>query len=311
MQRHRSCNNAWLEDEGNMRSCSTGQTATIKPFLEQYNIALETNSDLGDGSFSQVFRGTRISRHNQLKPCAIKVIDRMRLDANMRDKFLPRELSILRETKHTNIIRMHTILHCDIDDSDKVLIVTDLADGGDLLNYVMEFKQIKGNRAKKLFFDLSRAMSYIHAKGIAHRDLKGENVLLRLGASGKPDKALLTDFGFARKIDDAERSTTFCGSFAYVPPEVLSNEPYRPMLADCWSMGVILFIMLCAFMPFDIKDVAALIKRQKEGKLHFYHMTDRIPQSAVELLEKLMHPDPDQRLLPDQVKSTRWINETD
>ena len=54
---------------------------------------------------------------------------------------------------------------------------------------------------------------------------------------GKPDKAMLTDFGFARKISGDERSTTFCGSFAYVPPEVLSNEPYRPMLADCWSMG--------------------------------------------------------------------------
>lgn len=78
MQRHHSCSastNAWLEDEGNMRHsmpCTSSQMAILKPFLAEYDIALEINSDLGDGSFSEVYRGTRISRNNQLKPCAIK-----------------------------------------------------------------------------------------------------------------------------------------------------------------------------------------------------------------------------------------------
>ena len=79
---------------------------------------------------------------------------------------------------------------------------------------------------------------------------------------GKPDKALLTDFGFARKIDDTERSTTFCGSFAYVPPEVLSNEPYRPMLADCWSMGG----GLNSFFTSRKNDVELILHRS-----HFCH----------------------------------------
>lgn len=91
----------------------------------------------------------------------------------------------------------------------------------------------------------------------------------------KPDKAVITDFGFARRVDPDSRSTTFCGSTAYVPPEILENTPYQPFISDCWSLGVILYIMICAFMPYDTKDTRKMIKSQR-GKMNFYHMQGQI-----------------------------------
>jgi len=206
------------------------QIVLHKEFLGEngYTISLSKDKDevLGLGTFSQVYRGKRIKKNS--KKCAIKVIDRAKLAANMKNKFLPRELSILGQIRHSNIIRLHDILKYDKHLIDKVFIITDLAEGGDLLDYIMSFKRIRENRAKKLFSDLAKAVNYLHSKSISHRDLKGENVLLKMGPSGKPEKVLLTDFGFARKMETfEERSSTFCGSTAYVPPEILENNPYR------------------------------------------------------------------------------------
>jgi serine kinase len=301
-----------LKEDGNQR-CQTEiqfQFRIIQKFLRENGYSLDLprgNSDdaLGFGTFSKVYRGKRIKKN--CKKCAIKVIDRAKLAANMKNKFLPRELSVLEEIKHSNIIRLHDILKYDKHQIDKVFIITDLAEGGDLLDYIMSYKRIRESRAKKLFSDLARAVSYLHSKSISHRDIKGENILLKVGSTGKPEKVLLTDFGFARKMEtESERSLTYCGSTAYVPPEILENNPYRPMRADCWSMGVILYIMLCAFMPFDTNDVRHMIKRQK-SELEFYHMSNKLSTEAEALICGLMNPDTELRLSALAVLESSWI----
>ena len=100
----------------------------------------------------------------------------------------------------------------------------------------------------------------------------------------KPEKAYLTDFGFARKMNsNFERSSTFCGSTAYVSPEILENFPYLPLKSDCWSMGVILYIMLCAFMPYDTQNVRKMISQQKQS-VEFYHMKGKLARTVEALI---------------------------
>ena len=85
-----------------------------------------------------------------------------------------------------------------------------------------------------------------------------------------------------------QKSTTFCGSTAYVSPEILENLPYEPLVSDCWSMGVILYIMLCAFMPYDTQNVRKMIMQQKQS-VDFYHMKGELSSTVESLIRFVFH----------------------
>ncbi|CAG5088678.1 Oidioi.mRNA.OKI2018_I69.PAR.g11929.t1.cds [Oikopleura dioica] len=287
------------------------KAAQIRKFLESRGIIIEnTRKSLGEGSFSKVYKAVRnrTSEMGDVKtPVAVKIIDRANLAENMREHFLPRELEIIRAVRHSNICRLHFIMSMTDKNTDKIFIISDLYGGGDLLDYIMAKGKFSEPRCRKLFKDITRAVAYLHKNGIAHRDLKGENVLLRFNEKEKPDKAVITDFGFARRVDPQTRSSTFCGSTAYVPPEILENTPYHPFISDCWSLGVILYIMICAFMPYDTKDTRKMIKCQR-GKMNFYHMQGQIMPVIENLICRLMNPDINTRITAEKALESPWLN---
>jgi serine kinase len=193
---------------------------------------------LGHGSYATV-KAAHSHKHRTL--VAIKIISKKKAPQDFLDKFLPRELDIVKTLKHPCLICFLQ----SIETTNRVYLVMELATGGDLLEVIRKNGHIKEPQAGRWFNQLTDGMSYCHRKGVVHRDLKCENLLL-----DKKNNLKITDFGFAKCFDtqmkngQKEMSETYCGSYAYAPPEILKGTPYEPQIADIWSMGVILFTMV-------------------------------------------------------------------
>ncbi|NXG52759.1 TSSK1 kinase, partial [Psilopogon haemacephalus] len=213
---------------------------------------------IGEGSYGKVK-----SAYCERFKCnvAVKIIDKKNIPTAFKQRFLPRELKVLRRLNHPSIIRTHEVFE---EAAGKVYIVMELAEKGDLLNYIRLTGAIKEEVACSKFQQLASAIKYCHDLEVVHRDLKCENVLLDEDLHFK-----LSDFGFSRSLSRDENgniilSQTFCGSAAYTAPEVLEGIPYDPRAADIWSLGVILYTMVYALMPFNDSNVKKMIFLQKK-----------------------------------------------
>ncbi|UYV74271.1 hypothetical protein LAZ67_11002760 [Cordylochernes scorpioides] len=215
---------------------------------------------IGEGSYCKV----RIAEKSGQRT-AVKIISRQKASTEYWKRFLPRELSILSELDHPNIIRIYRVLET----AEIVFIFMDYAERGDLLDCIRRNGRLPEASVRRYFTQLVRAVQYLHSKQITHRDLKCENVLIT-----QDDNIKLTDFGFSRKCVDPETgrrvlSQTFCGSTAYAAPEVLQGMSYNPMMYDVWSLGCILFIMLTGTMPFDDSNLKKMIRHQLEKRFKY------------------------------------------
>ncbi|NXG36842.1 TSSK1 kinase, partial [Dromaius novaehollandiae] len=213
---------------------------------------------LGEGTYGKV----KAAYSNKLKRnVAIKIIDKRKTPQDFLEKFLPREIAVLKRMSHPSVVRTHEIFETFVG---KVYIVMELGEKGDLLDYLKGTGAMKEDVAQKKFQQLASAIKYCHDMDLAHRDLKCENILLDKDLNIK-----LSDFGFSRPLNRDENgkitlSKTFCGSAAYAAPEVLQGIPCNPKICDIWSLGVILYVMVCALMPFDDSNIKKMISIQKE-----------------------------------------------
>lgn len=142
---------------------------------------------------------------------------------------------------------------------------------------------------------------------IAHRDMKCENVLLTSNFNVK-----LADFGFARYVIDNRGkrvlSDTYCGSLSYAAPEILRASPYNPKIADLWSLGVILYILLNKSMPFDDTDIKRLYEQQTNRKWKFRSkIAETLSEQVKKLVTRLLEPDVSKRWKLDQILHSEWI----
>jgi len=210
---------------------------------------------LGEGSYSKVKAARWQPPGSSQDSCmvALKIINRSTAPSEFLDKFWPRERSIMEKMNHKNVVKMIEVFS----EGNKVYMALEKASRGDLLDYVRLKGPLKDSEARVYFNDLCNGIQYVHELGIVHRDLKCENLLLF-------DRNVLkiADFGFARKILPSELSSTFCGSAAYAAPELLKGEPYEGAIADYWSIGVILYIMVCSRMPYSDGSISQLVEQQ-------------------------------------------------
>ena len=167
---------------------------------------------IGRGTYAVVKTGhsSHLNKH-----VAIKIIDYGKIPSDVKRKFLPRELKITYHINHDNIVKCHDIMKI----RDKIYIVLDMMGKGDLLSFVKSQTFIEEESAKTLSKDIISAVMYLHSSGIAHRDLKLENILLDCNFVPK-----VSDFGFARFHNSCNLSKTYCGSTAYAPIEILSGK---------------------------------------------------------------------------------------
>uniref|UniRef100_A0A182QVG3 Protein kinase domain-containing protein n=1 Tax=Anopheles farauti TaxID=69004 RepID=A0A182QVG3_9DIPT len=205
---------------------------------------------IGKGAFSIVKKAywSKANVH-----VAIKIMSKNSTSESFLKKYVPRELDIIRHVRHDNVIRYFELIETTM----KYYIVMEYAEQGSFLELLRKKGRVGETRARKYYGELLSAVEYLHSNGIAHRDIKCENVTL-----DAQDRVRLIDFGFARRLWEAGKtpsntqmkpsfSRTFCGSHAYASPELLHLEAYDPFPADIWACGVVLYALLFAKLPFE------------------------------------------------------------
>ncbi|XP_074062546.1 testis-specific serine/threonine-protein kinase 1-like [Macrotis lagotis] len=258
--------------------------------------------NLGEGSYAKV----KSAYSERLKfNVAVKIIDRRKAPTDFLEKFLPREIEILAMLNHRSIVKTYEIFETS---DGKVYIIMELGVQGDLLEFIKTRGALHEDDARKKFHQLSSAVKYCHDLDVVHRDLKCENLLL-----DKDYNIKLSDFGFSKRCvrDDSGRimlSKTFCGSAAYAAPEVLQGIPYQPKVYDIWSLGVILYIMVCGSMPYDDSNIKKMLRIQKEHRVNFPR-SKHLTGECKDLIYRMLQPDVNRRLHIDEILNHCWVQQ--
>ncbi|KAJ3727325.1 CAMK/CAMKL/Kin4 protein kinase [Lentinula guzmanii] len=257
---------------------------------------------LGEGEFGKVKLGLHSTWGEEV---AVKLIRRGNVDSAVRMSKVEREIEVLRNLKHPNIVRLY-----DVIETDKYIgIIIEYASGGELFDHILAHRYLRERDAAKLFSQLISGVWYIHQKKIVHRDLKLENLLL-----DRHRNVIITDFGFANRFEHRadDLMQTSCGSPCYAAPElVISEGLYVGSAVDIWSCGVILYAMLAGYLPFDDDpanpdgdNINLLYKYIVNTPLSF---PDYISESARDLLCMMLVPDPSRRASLEHVMQHPWL----
>ncbi|CAG8495085.1 417_t:CDS:2 [Ambispora gerdemannii] len=267
---------------------------------------------IGNGSFSEVKLAI------DLKTCdkvALKMIPTKGIEDNDRIKASAlREVELLKFMNHPNVVHLHDT----IDTSTHLCLVMEYVAGGELFDYVSDYyEQTSETDAKRIFLQLVNVVAYLHDNNIVHRDLKLENILLtERGPSLTGPIIKLTDFGLARTIDPSSPIlTTRCGSEEYAAPELLLSGAYDGRQTDIWSLGIILYVLLVGYLPFDLEpgQRRRFISKIAQADYEFPKSekeTGRrstISAEAKDLVKIILQSNPKKRATLDQIRQHPWL----
>jgi len=253
--------------------------------------------ELGRGTFSVVREATR---NSDGKRFAVKCINRKGLTKED-EEALVAEVEILRTIDHPNILNLLDVYS----EESSYYLVTELLEGGELFDRIIEKEYYPEKEARDLVKLLLEAMAYCHSKNIAHRDLKPENLLL----TSKTDDASIKigDFGFAKAYSGGSELQTACGTPGYVAPEILEGKPYDSKV-DVWSIGIITYTLLCGYPPFHDDVHTKLFQMIKKGEFEFDSpYWDEVSQSPRDFISKMLITDPSKRPTCDELLTDSWI----
>ncbi|XP_019903808.1 ribosomal protein S6 kinase alpha-3 isoform X1 [Esox lucius] len=288
------------EEESVPAHTSNVNTTTI-PHLHR-NTALFTDvydvkEDIGVGSYSICKRCVQKSNRMEY---AVKIISKAKRDPTEEVEIL------MRYGQHPNIITLKDVY----EDGRSVYVVTELMKGGELLDKILRQKFFSEREASAVLHTITKTVEYLHVQGVVHRDLKPSNILY-VDESGNPESIRICDFGFAKQLR-AENGLlmTPCYTANFVAPEVLKKQGYDAA-CDIWSLGVLLYTMLTGFTPFangpedTPEEILARIGSGKFSLTGGYW--NSVSAEAKDLVSKMLHVDPHQRLTAAQVLRHPWI----
>uniref|UniRef100_A0A8C2NMA5 non-specific serine/threonine protein kinase n=1 Tax=Capra hircus TaxID=9925 RepID=A0A8C2NMA5_CAPHI len=246
---------------------------------------------LGKGNFAVV----KLARHRVTKTqVAIKIIDKARLDSSNLEKIY-REVQIMKLLNHPHIIKLYQVMET----KDMLYIVTEFAKNGEMFDYLTSNGHLSESEARKKFWQILSAVEYCHSHNIVHRDLKTENLLL----DGNMD-IKLADFGFGNFYNSGEPLSTWCGSPPYAAPEVFEGKEYEGPQLDIWSLGVVLYVLVCGSLPFDGPNLPALRQRVLEGRFRIPFFMSRDCET---LIRRMLVVEPAKRITIAQIRQHRWM----
>ncbi|XP_055813611.1 CBL-interacting serine/threonine-protein kinase 7-like [Solanum dulcamara] len=254
---------------------------------------------LGRGSFAKVYLGRCLDDNTEV---AVKVINKSSttIDASMEPRII-REVSAMRRLNHhPNILKLYEVMATKT----KIYFVMELAHGGELFEKINRRGRFSESTARFYFHQLVSALHFCHQNGVAHRDIKPQNLLL-----DKDGHLKISDFGLSALPEQLRNGLlhTACGTPAYTAPEVVYRKGYDGAKADAWSCGVILFVFLAGSLPFDDSNLPNLYKAIHRREFQF---PDWVSKPARRIINRLLDPNPETRYGIEELMNTQWFKKS-
>nr|XP_002120588.1 SNF-related serine/threonine-protein kinase-like [Ciona intestinalis] len=253
----------------------------------------ELKKTLGRGHFAVVKLAHHLFSGEKV---AVKVIDKTKMDKVSADH-LYHEVACMKLVQHPNVVRLYQV----IETSSKLYLILELGDGGDMFDYIMRHERgLHEDQAKEYFAQIVSAIAYCHKLHVVHRDLKPENVVF-FESQGL---VKLTDFGFSNQYQPGEKLSTSCGSLAYSAPEILLGEEYDAPAVDVWSLGVILYMLVCGIAPFNEANDSETLTNIMDCR---YTVLEHVSPQCQDLIKKMIIRDPVKRIHLNEIICHPWL----
>nr|CAD1817321.1 unnamed protein product [Ananas comosus var. bracteatus] len=266
-------------------------TAKVKRRVGKY----ELGRMIGEGTFAKV----KFARNTETgEPVAIKILDKEKVLKHKMVEQIKREIATMKLIKHPNVVRIYEVMGSKT----KIFIVLEFVTGGELFDKIVNHGRMREDEARRYFQQLINAVDYCHSRGVYHRDLKPENLLLDAYGNLK-----VSDFGLSalsQQVRDDGLLHTTCGTPNYVAPEVLEDRGYDGATADLWSCGVILFVLLAGYLPFEDSNLMTLYKKISHAE---FTSPSWISFGARKLLTRILDPNPATRITVPEILEDEWF----
>ncbi|KAG6503934.1 hypothetical protein ZIOFF_036258 [Zingiber officinale] len=249
----------------------------------------ELGRTLGEGTFAKVKFAKDVETGESV---AIKIFEKDKILRHKMVGQIKREISTMKLIRHPNVIRMYEV----IASKTKIYLVLEFIDGGELFDKIARNGKLKEDEARKYFQQLINAVDYCHSRGVFHRDLKVDDSFvpcspenLLLDATGV---LKISDFGLSalpQQVREDGMLYTTCGTPNYVAPEVIKDKGYDGAKADLWSCGVILFVLMAGYLPFEETNLVSLYKKIFKAA---FSCPNWFSTSAKKLIKRILDPNP-------------------
>ncbi|EFJ05224.1 hypothetical protein SELMODRAFT_137499 [Selaginella moellendorffii] len=255
----------------------------------------ELGRTLGEGTFAKVKYARNLETNESV---AIKILDKEKILKHKMVDQIKREISTMKLVRHPNVIQLFEV----IGSKTKIYMVMEYVTGGEMFDKIAREGKQDERKARIYFQQLIDAVDYCHSRGVCHRDLKPENLLLDSDGNLK-----ISDFGLSALPQQCRSDGllhTTCGTPNYVAPEVISDKGYDGFKADIWSCGIVLYVLLAGYLPFDEPNLVALYKKMHRADFTFPHWFSR---GSRKLVQKILDPNPKSRISISRIMDNEWF----
>ena len=262
--------------ENNINENNKIEKKNLNKKESEYIFDYEIKEKIGEGSFSKVKLGIHIPTKRKV---AIKIISKLKLTKKEEIR-LKREIQIVNQLNHQNIIKIYEIK----EDKNNFYLIMEYYSEGDLYRFLSKYNKLNEEDASIIFYQIVNGVEYLHNNLICHRDLKLENILI-----DKKKNVKIIDYNLSNFFLESNGCIlkTPCGSPYYAAPEMIKNKSYNAKSVDIWSIGIILYVILCGFLPFEDKNSRRLYQKIINSKIFIPNFLSDIARNIIEnLLQK-------------------------
>jgi len=262
---------------------------------DYYDLSTSRDKALGEGSYGYVMK----SKHKATN--VDRAIKRIKKSQAKSPQVLSKEINLMKMMDHPNIIKLYETF----EDQQFIYLVIEVCCGGELFDKIVETHHFNENQAAIIMQQVIRVVYYLHEIHIVNRDLKPENFLFLNPGRIEENILKLIDFGLSTKFIDGQFLKTKIGTPHYVAPQVFQGKYDKS--CDMWSVGVIMYVLLCGKAPFDAPHRDDVLRLVSKGKFSFGRDWQNISKDAKDLIKQMLTMEPEKRITAAQAMNAEWV----